>query len=215
MKKPRVLMADDHSLILAGLRKLVEGECDVVGTVEDGRALVEAAQKLRPDLILLDISMPLLNGLDAARQLAKLVPESKVIILTMHASPTYATEAFQAGASGYLLKRSAASELSQAIQSVLQGRQYLTPLITKDVLDSVFKLSTGKRGTPASTALTPRQREVLQLVAEGRGTKEIATILSVSVKTVEFHRFRIMQQLDIHTTADLTKYAITHGITGL
>jgi DNA-binding NarL/FixJ family response regulator len=215
MKKPRVLMADDHSLILAGLRKLVEVECDVVGTVEDGRALVEAAQKLRPDLILLDISMPLLNGLDAARQLTKLVPESKVIILTMHASPTYATEAFQAGASGYLLKRSAVSELSQAIQSVLQGQQYLTPLITKDVLDSVFKPSTGKRGTPASTALTPRQREVLQLVAEGRSTKEIATILSVSVKTVEFHRFRIMQQLDIHTTADLTKYAITHGITGL
>jgi DNA-binding NarL/FixJ family response regulator len=215
MKKPRVLMADDHSMILAGLRKLVEGECEVVGTVEDGRALVEAAQKLRPDLILLDISMPLLNGLEATRQLAKLVPESKMIILTMHASPTYATEAFQAGASGYLLKRSAASELNQAIQSVLQGRQYLTPLITKDVLDSVFKPSTGERGTPASTALTPRQREVLQLVAEGRGTKEIATILSVSVKTVEFHRFRIMQQLGIHTTADLTKYAITHGITSL
>jgi DNA-binding NarL/FixJ family response regulator len=215
MKKPRVLMADDHSLILAGLRKLVEGECDVVGTVEDGRALVEAAQKLRPDLILMDISMPLLNGLEAARQLAKLVPESKLIMLTMHASPTYATEAFQAGASGYLLKRSAASELSQAIKSVLQGQQYLTPLITKDVLDSVFKPSTGERGTPASTALTPRQREVLQLVAEGRGTKEIATILSVSVKTVEFHRSRIMHQLDIHTTADLTKYAITHGITSL
>ena len=215
MKKPRVLMADDHSLILAGLRKLVEVECDVVGTAEDGRMLVEAAQKLRPDLILLDISMPLLNGLEAARQLAKLVPESKLIFLTMHASPTYATEAFQAGASGYLLKRSAASELSQAVKSVLQGQQYLTPLITKDVLDSVFKPSTGERGTPASTALTPRQREVLQLVAEGRGTKEIATILSVSVKTVEFHRSRIMQQLDIHTTADLTKYAITHGITSL
>jgi DNA-binding NarL/FixJ family response regulator len=163
----------------------------------------------------MDISMPLLNGLEAARQLAKLVPESKLIMLTMHASPTYATEAFQAGASGYLLKRSAASELSQAIKSVLQGQQYLTPLITKDVLDSVFKPSTGERGTPASTALTPRQREVLQLVAEGRGTKEIATILSVSVKTVEFHRSRIMQQLGIHTTADLTKYAISHGITSL
>ena len=215
MKKPRVLMADDHSLILAGLRKLVEGECDVVGTVEDGRALVEAAQKLRPDLILMDISMPLLNGLEAARQLAKLVPESKLIMLTMHASPTYATEAFQAGASGYLLKRCAASELSQAIKSVLQGQHYLTPLITKDVLGSVFKPSTGERGRLASTALTPRQREVLQLVAEGRGTKEIATILNVSVKTVEFHRSRIMKQLDIHTTADFTKYAITHGITGL
>jgi DNA-binding NarL/FixJ family response regulator len=143
------------------------------------------------------------------------VPESKLIFLTMHASPTYAAEAFQAGASGYLLKRSAASELTQAIQSVLQGQHYITPLITKDVLDSVLKPSTGERGKPASTALTARQREVLQLVAEGRSTKEVATILSVSVKTVEFHKSRIMQQLDIHTTADLTKYAITHGITGL
>ena len=216
MKKPRVLMADDHSLILAGLRKLVDGECDVVGTVEDGRALVEAAQKLRPDLILLDISMPLLNGLEAARQLRTLVPESKLIFLTMHASPTYATEAFQAGACGYLLKRSAASELSLAIKSVLQGQHYLTPSLTKDVLDSVLKPSTGERGKKAAfAALTARQREVLQLVAEGRGTKEIATVLNVSVKTVEFHKSRIMQQLDIHTTADLTKYAITHGITGL
>jgi DNA-binding NarL/FixJ family response regulator len=213
MKKPSVLMADDHSLILAGLRKLVEGECEVVGTVEDGRALVEAAQTLRPDLILLDISMPLLNGLEAARQLRTLVPDSKLIFLTMHASPTYATEAFQAGASGYLLKRSAASELSQAIKFVLQGQHYVTPLITKDVLDSVFKPSTGERGK--ATALTVRQREVLQLVAEGHGTKEIATILSVSVKTVEFHKARLMQQLDLHTIADLTKYAITQGITSL
>lgn len=215
MKKPRVLMADDHSLILAGLRKLVEAECDVVGAVEDGRALVEAAQKLRPDLILLDISMPLLNGLDAARQLRKLVPESKVIFLTMHASPTYATEAFQAGASGYLLKRSAASELSLAIRSVLQGQHYLTPSLTKDVLESVLKPSTGEVSKAACATLTDRQREVLQLVAEGHGTKEIATILNVSVKTVEFHKSRVMQQLDLHTIADLTKYAITHGITGL
>ena len=213
MKKPSVLLADDHSLILAGLRKLVEGECDVVGTVEDGRALVEAAQTLRPDLILLDISMPLLNGLEAARQLRTLVPDSKLIFLTMHASPTYATEAFQAGASGYLLKHSAAEELSQAIKSVLQGRHYLTPLLTKEVMDSVLSPSTGERGT--ATALTARQREVLQLVAEGHGTKEIATILSVSVKTVEFHKARLMQQLDLHTIADLTKYAITKGITSL
>lgn len=215
MKKPRVLMADDHSLILAGLRKLIEGECDVVGTVEDGRALVEAAQKLRPDLILLDISMPLLNGLEAARQLHALVPDSKLIFLTMHASPTYATEAFQVGASGYLLKRSAASELSLAIRSVLQGDHYLTPSLTKDVLDLALKPSSGERGKPVSTALTPRQREVLQLVAEGHSTKTIATIINVSVKTVEFHKSRIMRELDIHTIADLTKYAITHGITGL
>lgn len=215
MTKPRVIMADDHALILAGMRKLLEEECEIVGMVEDGRALIEAAQKLRPDLILMDIAMPLLNGLEAARQLSKLVPESKLIFLTMHASPTYAAEAFQAGASGYLLKRSAASELSQAIQSVLHGQHYLTPLITKEVLESVIKVSTQERGKPMSTTLTARQREVLQLVAEGRSTKEIATILSVSVKTVEFHKFRIMQQLDIHTTANLTKYAITHGITGL
>jgi DNA-binding NarL/FixJ family response regulator len=215
MKKPRVLMADDHSLILAGLRKLVEIECEVVGTVEDGRSLVEAAQKLQPDLILLDISMPQLNGLEAARQLRVLAPESKLIFLTMHASPTYATEAFQAGASGYLLKRSAASELSLAIRSVLHGQHYLTPLITKDVLGSVLNPSSGEPGTPVPMALTPRQREVLQLVAEGRGTKAIATALKVSVKTVEFHKSRIMQQLDIHTTASLTKYAITHGITSL
>lgn len=213
MTKPRVIMADDHALILAGMRKLLEEECEIVGMVEDGRALIEAAQKLRPDLILMDIAMPLLNGLEAARQLSKLVPESKLIFLTMHASPTYAAEAFQAGASGYLLKRSAASELTQAIQSVLHGQHYLTPLITKEVLESV--ISTEKRGKPNSKALTARQREVLQLVAEGRSTKEIATLLSVSVKTVEFHKFRIMQQLDIHTTANLTKYAITHGITGL
>jgi DNA-binding NarL/FixJ family response regulator len=215
MKKTRVLIADDHSLILSGLRKLVEDECDVVGTVEDGRALVEAAQKLRPDVILLDISMPLLNGLEAARQLRGLVPESKLIFLTMHASPTYAAEAFQAGASGYLLKRSAASELSLAIRSVLNGQQYLTPSLTKDVLASFLKPSSGERGKPDFKALTPRQREILQLVAEGRGTKAIAAILNVSVKTVEFHKTRIMKQLDIHTTADLTKYAVTHGITSL
>jgi DNA-binding NarL/FixJ family response regulator len=127
MIRPRILMADDHSIVLAGLRKLVEAEGEVVGTVEDGRALVEEAQKLRPDIILLDISMPLLNGLDAARQLTKLVPESKLIFLTMHATPTYVTEAFKAGASGYLIKRSATSELKQAIQAVMRGQHYMTP----------------------------------------------------------------------------------------
>jgi DNA-binding NarL/FixJ family response regulator len=134
MTRPRVLIADDHSIILAGLRKLVEEQCEVVGTVEDGRALLEAAQRLCPDIILLDIAMPLLNGLDAARQLVKLVPQSKLIFLTMQSSPTYATEAFKAGASGYLLKRSAVTELPQAIQSVIKGQYYITPVLTKDVL---------------------------------------------------------------------------------
>jgi DNA-binding NarL/FixJ family response regulator len=208
-------MADDHSLVLAGLRKLVEGEGEVVGTVEDGRALVEEAQKLRPDIILLDISMPLLNGLDAARQLTKLVPEAKLIFLTMHATPTYATEAFKAGASGYLIKRSAASELKQAIQAVIRGQHYMTPLITKDVLAATLHHPEGQMRQRPVAMLTPRQREVLQLVAEGKSTKAIATLLHISVKTVEFHKARVMELLDLHSTADLTKYAVAEGLVSL
>lgn len=212
MTRPRILMADDHAIVLAGLRKLVEAEGDVVGMVEDGRALVEAAQQLRPDIVLLDISMPLLNGLDAARQISKLVPESKLIFLTMHATPTYATEAFKAGASGYLIKRSAAVELKQAIQAVMRGQHYMTPLITKDVLAATLHSLEGQLSKPLVTSLTPRQREVLQLVAEGKGTKAIASILNISVKTVEFHKFRIMSELDLHSTAELIKYAISEGL---
>ncbi len=212
MNRPRILMADDHAIVLAGLRKLVEAEGEVVGMVEDGRALVEAAQQLRPDIVLLDISMPLLNGLDAARQISKLVPESKLIFLTMHATPTYATEAFKAGASGYLIKRSAAVELKQAIQAVMRGQHYMTPLITKDVLAATLQSPDGQSNKPLVTSLTQRQREVLQLVAEGKGTKAIASILNISVKTVEFHKFRIMSELDLHSTAELVKYAIGEGL---
>lgn len=215
MRRPRVLMADDHSIVLAGLRKLVEAEGEVLGTVEDGRTLVEEARKLRPDIILLDISMPLLNGLDAARQLRKVVPESKLIFLTMHATPTYALEAFKAGASGYLIKRSATSELKQAIQAVMRGQHYLTPLITKDVLAAALHSSEEEVSNRPSTMLTPRQREVLQLVAEGKGTKEIARILNISIKTVEFHKFRIMDELNLHSTAELTRYAIAEGLVSL
>jgi DNA-binding NarL/FixJ family response regulator len=215
MTRPRILIAEDHSIVLAGLRKLVEMEGEVVGTVEDGRALVQEAQKLRPDIILLDISMPLLNGLDAARQIRKLVPESRLIVLTMHATSTYATEAFKAGASAYLIKRSAASELKHAIQAVLQGQHYLTPLITKDVLTATLSPHEGAtRKRPVAT-LTPRQREVLQLVAEGKGTKDVATLLGIAVKTVEFHKFRIMEELNLHSTAELTKYAISEGLVSL
>jgi DNA-binding NarL/FixJ family response regulator len=213
--RPRILIADDHSMILAGLRKLVEADGDVVGTVEDGRALVEEAQKLRPDVILLDISMPLLNGLDAARQLTKLVPDSKLIFLTMHATPTYATEAFKAGASAYLIKRSAALELKQAIQAVMRGQHYMTPLITKDVLAATLHPPDAPMRQRPVTALTPRQREVLQLIAEGKGTKGIATLLNISVKTVEFHKSRIMDELDLHSTAELTKYAVAEGLVSL
>jgi DNA-binding NarL/FixJ family response regulator len=208
-------MADDHSIVLAGLRKLVEPEGEIVGVAEDGRALVERAEKLQPDIILLDISMPLLNGLDAARQLRKVAPESKLIFLTMHATPVYAMEAFKAGASGYLIKRSAASELKQAIRAVVQGQQYLTPLITKDVLTATLNPPNGIARKRAFGALTARQREVLQLIAEGKGTKQIALLLNISVKTVEFHKFRIMGELDLHSTAELTKFAIAEGLVGL
>lgn len=211
MKKPRILMADDHSIILAGLRKLLEDTCEVVGTVENGRALLEAAEQLRPDLILLDISMPLLNGLDAARQLKRSIPDTKLLFLTMHASPSYAAESLRAGASGYLLKQSSASELPQAIESVLKGHTYLTPAITKPMLDSVVQ--SGQTDLKKSlTDLTPRQREVLQLLGEGKGTKEVATLLNVSVKTVEFHKARLMEQLNLHSTPALIKFAIAEGL---
>ncbi len=215
MTRPRILMADDHAIVLAGLRKLVETEGEIVGTVEDGRALVEEAKQTKPDVILLDISMPLLNGLDAARQLRKLVPESKLIFLTMHTNPTYAMEAFKAGASGYLIKRSAATELRQAIQAVMRGQQYMTPLITKDVLAATLHPADGATRKRPPATLTPRQREVLQLIGEGRGTKQIASMLDISVKTVEFHKFRIMEELDLHTTAELIKYAIAEGLVSI
>jgi len=215
MMRPRVLMADDHSIVLAGLRKLVETECEVVGAVENGRALVEEAEKRQPDIILLDISMTLLNGLGAARQLRKLVPESKLIFLTMHATPSYAMEAFKAGASGYLLKRCAASELMQAIRAVMQGQHYLTPLITKDVLTATLNPPDGAERKQPFATLTARQREVLQLLAEGKGTKQIASLLHISVKTVEFHKYSIMDELDLHTTVELTRYAIAEGLVGL
>lgn len=210
-KKVRVLIADDHSILLAGLRRLVEDTCEVVGTVEDGRALVAAAEQLKPDVIVLDISMPLLNGLDAARQLKKSVPGAKLIFLTMHASPTYATEALKVGASGYLLKQSAASELHQAIEAVLGGQTYLTPSITRPILDSMFRPDQTEI-RKSLTDLTPRQREVLQLVGEGRSTKDIAAVLNVSVKTVEFHKARLMEQLDLHSTSALIKFAIAEGL---
>ena len=207
-------MADDHSILLAGVRKLLEDHCDVVGMVQDGRALLEAANRLKPELILLDISMPLLNGLDAARQLKKILPETKLLFLTMHASPRYATEAFKAGGSGFLLKQSADSELPQAITAVLQGKQYLTPAITKPVIDRALKAEDSLAIKGSSSELSPRQREVLQLIGEGKNTKEIATLLHLSVKTVQFHKTSLMQELDLHTTAELIRYAITQDLAG-
>lgn len=209
--KPRVLMADDHSIFLAGVRKLIEDQCEVVGTVENGRALLEAAERLKPELILLDISMPLLNGLEAARHLRKTLPEAKLLFLTMHASSRYATEVFKVGAHGFLLKQSAASELPQAIDSVLKGKHYLTPSIAKPMIDQALRAQEAPNVKGDEKELTPRQREILQLIGEGRGTKEIATLLNLSVKTIQFHKSCLMQELDIHTTAELIRYAITQG----
>jgi DNA-binding NarL/FixJ family response regulator len=201
MSRPRILLADDHALVAAGICKLLEPEFDIVGTVETGRALVEAAPALNPDVILLDISMPLLNGIDAATRIKQSVPGAKLIFITVHNDPNYVAEAFRAGASGYLLKRSAASELAAAIHQVLRGQLYLTPLVASQPVRS-----------RAGLRLTPRQREVLQLVAEGYSAKEIAASLKLSVKTVEFHKSALMQKLRLHTTAELTKYAIERGL---
>lgn len=210
MTKPRILLADDHTLFVEALQKVLEPEFELVGSVGDGRALLEASPRLKPDLILLDISMPLLNGIDAAQQLRRLVPDTKVVFLSMHGDPTYVTEGFRAGASGYVLKRASATELIQAIRAALRGHLYVSPLLAKGVLDPLLHAQpTPRRAQPT---LTLRQREVLQLVAEGRSLKEIASILFISPKTVEFHKTRIAKQLGLHTTADLTKYAVTHGL---
>ena len=208
---PRVLLADDHTLVLEGFRRIVEQRCEVVGAVEDGRALLEAAVRLRPDIILLDISMPLLNGVDAGRQIKKLLPDVKLIFVTMHADPAYVSEAFKAGASAYLLKRSAARELDQAIEAVLKGQYFVTSLLTREI---VTGLSSEEGGMFSQRHdLTPRQREVLQLIAEGRTIKEIAALLNISPKTVEFHKAQIIFHLNLRTTAELTKYALAHGLT--
>lgn len=210
MTKPRILVADDHTLFVEALQKVLEPELELVGSVGDGRALLEAAPRLAPDVILLDLSMPLLNGIDAAQQLRRLVPKTKIVFLSMHGDPTYVTEAFRAGASGYVLKRANATELLQAIRAALRGQMYVSPLLAKGVLDPLLHQPTSHSN--AQTTLTLRQREVLQLVAEGRSLKEIGSILCVSIKTVEFHKTRITKQLGLHTTAELTKYAMTHGL---
>jgi DNA-binding NarL/FixJ family response regulator len=216
LKRARVILADDHRLVVQGIGKLLETHFDLVGTAGNGRAALEATRKLRPDVILLDVAMPLLNGVEAARQIRKLVPDTKIVMLSMHADRMYVSEAFRAGCSGYLLKRSAASELVFAIEEVLKGRYYVTPAVANDANQRV-EVSDASRSKPPLRAplLTPRQREVLQLVAEGKSIKEISNLLGISVKTVEFHKSRIMSELDLHTTADLTKFAVAHGIASL
>ena len=210
MKRARILLADDHRIVAEGLHGLLEPEFEVVGIVEDGRALVARAKALAPDVIVADITMPLLNGIEAILQLKKAEVAAKVVFLTMHQDATYAARAFEIGASGFVLKHSAPSELVTAIREALAGRTYVTPLIAKEVMQA-YRDGAARQQEP-SRKLTPRQREVLQLFAEGRSAKEVAAILNISPRTAEFHKARVMKLLELDTTADLTKYAVRHGI---
>src|SRR4029079_19356823 len=208
MGKPRVLLADDHALILGAFEKLLAGECDIVGQVGGGRALVAAVEALDPDIVVLDISMPLLNGLDAGRQIKQKWRNVKLVYLTMNEDPDLAAEAFRAGASGYLLKSSAASELAAAIREVAHGRSYITPLVAEGLVEALQHVS--DRGTRDD--LTPRQREVLQLLAEGRSMKAVASLLNLTPRTVAFHKYQMMEQLKVKSTAELIQYAVKHHI---
>ena len=208
-KRIRVLLADDHKIVLDGLRSLLEPEFELAGTVEDGRALVSAAEKLRPDVIVVDISMPLLNGIEAVRQIKKLDKQVKVVFLTMHPDVTYAIRAFEAGASGYVLKHSAASELLTAIHEAIKGRTYVTPMIAGELVQA-YKGGT-YRQTEEAQQLTQRQREILQLLVEGNSAKEVANLLNISPRTVEFHKYNMMSKLELKSLSALIQYAIKHG----
>lgn len=209
----RVLLADEHAIVLEGLRRVLEPDFEIVGEVADGRALVTAAGLLRPDIIVIDISMPLLNGIEAARQIRKINRKVKIIFLTMHPDVIYAAEAFGEGESAYGLKSSAGAELSEAIREALSGVIYVTPSLDREVVRAQMERAGRREGV--STDLTPRQREVLQLLAEGKSLKEVAAILKVSIKTIEFHKYRIMRRLGVHTNAEMTKHAVRLGVSDL
>jgi len=207
MRAPRVLLADDHALLLGAFEKLLAAECEIVGQASDGRALVAAAEELKPDVIVLDIAMPLLNGLEAGRQIKRKLRDVKLVFLTMNEDPELAAEAFRSGASAYLLKRSAASELTTAIREVMNGRSYVTPLITSGMVGSLLKESDS-----GEADLTSRQREVLQLLAEGHSMKEVANLLNLTPRTVAFHKYEMMKRLNVNSTAELIRYAVKRHI---
>ncbi len=209
MAKLRVVLADDHRLLLEACARMLEPEFEITAVFTDGRALLEVAPQLKPDAIVLDIGMPLLNGLDAGRQLKKLLPGVKLIFLTMYEDPGLAREAIRAGASAFLLKTSAATELVKAVYEAVKGRLYVTPAIAKGMEESFIRNPEGKH---ASKELTPRQREVLQLLAEGRPMKEAAYILEVSTRTIAFHKYRMMEQLGLKSSAELIQFAVNQHV---
>lgn len=211
MTRPRILLGDDHGLIIEGLRSLLMKEFDVVGIASNGRELVTETERLKPDAVLIDVSMPVLNGMEAARQIKTATPRVKLLFVTQKADREYVQAAFRIGASGYVLKQSAVGELIPALREILSGKYYIAPSLRK----AISEAGTGPQRNPAElfgAALTMRQREVLQLVAEGKSNKEIAAVLNVSIKTVDYHKARIMDELGLRTTAELTRYAIEHGI---
>ena len=208
MKRVTVLLADDHAIVVEGLRRILEPDFEVVGAVADGLALVKAAEELRPDIVVADISMPFLNGIEAARQIRAANPQIRIVFLSMHPDVVYVSEAFQAGASAYVLKSSAGIEIVTAIREALQGGTFVTAAIDKPALEA--QIGRDRRSPDVPHGLSPRRREVLQMIAEGRSTKQIAAVLQISPRTVEFHRYRAMQSLGLHTLAELVQYAIRH-----
>lgn len=213
MAKARIVLADDHRIVLEGLKNLLEAEYEIAGMVQDGHALVQEALRLKPDVIIADISMPSLNGIDAIRQIHRQGWTPRVIFLTMHNDAMYAREVLDMGASGFVLKHSAASELMSAVRETLRGNMYISPAISQELLKLYKEDKSGREGVFA--ALSLRQREVLQLLAEGKSAKEIATLLAISARTVEFHKYNIMQQLGLKCSAELVHYAIKHGIVSI
>jgi DNA-binding NarL/FixJ family response regulator len=213
MKPNRLLLADDHALVRKGLRALLEGlgGVEIIGEAGNGREALRLIRALRPDVVLMDIAMPELNGLDATARAVRQAPDTRVIILSMHATKEHVLEALRAGTSGYVLKNAAIEELDRAIKSVARGEKYLTPALSGTLVEEL-RARPAHPDAAADSALTTRQREVLQLIAEGRNTRAIADALHLSVKTVETHRVQIMQRLDIHDVAGLTRYAIRIGL---
>lgn len=209
MTRTRILLADDHTMISAGFQKLLEPHYEVVGSVADGHALLKAVGELKPDVVILDIAMPLLNGLDAARALKKSTPQVKLIFLTMNTDSDIAAEAFRVGASAYLLKNSQPSELLQAVHNVIRGISYVTPQVSQAMEESFIR---DPHAMNRPKQLSQRQREVLQMLAEGRSLVEIASLLNITYRTARFHKARIMEELEVTSIPDLVKYAIKHGM---
>ena len=212
MTKTRVLLADDHKIILSGLKGLLEPEFDLVGTAEDGKVLVSEAVRLRPDVVVVDISMPMLNGIEAFREIRRIAPGVKAVFLTMHHDAAYAAEAFESGASAYVLKHSAPRELVTAIREAMNGRTYVTPMIAGELMKTYRNAGYDKAPT---VKLTGRQKEILQLLTEGNSAREIAAKLNISSRTVEFHKYNMMAEWHLKTSADLIRFAIKHGLVSI